>query len=688
MMTDNKMRTKPFLISAAILIVVITAGVVSVFSLTRYERQRDLNNWQITLSVVADSRSAEIMKWVDGRFAVLQELAANGSLQLYVEQLLINPEPRRDTEAVELSYLRNLIQTTGQRSGFYDDPKTNMPAPANIAFHANNGLAILAADQQIITSTPGFATPDATLQEAVEKVIISGKHLFLGIQLNENKQPVAGFLVPVFALQKQSDTQRPIAVLYGYNNAATSLFPLLATKSLATKTAETYLVRQDGNLITYVSPLADGTSPLTLKLAANTEDLVAAFALRNPGQFSLGIDYASTKSLFTSRILPAVHMTLIQKISYAEALAESQSHQRFLLVSLLMALLLCSALMVAAWWYGSSIKERQAAHDLLIKSRQLEAQTNVLNAINDNMTEIILLLDSESYLIFANKTLAEHLQTPVTDMQEKSLSNIFGPDAATKLQEIVTNAASLRKIITKEISFDIKGKHHLFFATCLPVAYECKGKDSLLITLNDVTLLQEAQSKKDRLMKQIVGSLMRAIDLHDPYSANHSAKTAAVATAVGRAMGLSSEQLTTIEIAASLCNLGKLSVPKEILLKTGDLTPAEQSCLKSETASAAEILSGIDFDGPVLETISQKHEYLDGSGYPNGLAGEEIILTARILAAANAFVAMTSPRAYRDRLTNKEAMTQLLNAADNRYDRHVIAALFHAVENEIDFPQT
>ena len=687
-MTDSKMKTKPFLISAAILICVIVSGIFSVFSLTRYEQQRDLNNWQITLSVVADSRAADIMKWVDGRFAVLQELAANGSLQLYVEQLLSNPEASRETEAVKLSYLRNLIQTTGQRSGFYDDPKTAMPAPANVAFIANNGLAILAADARIITSTPGLASPDVSLQKAVEQVIVSGKHLFFDIQLNENGQPVAGFLVPVFSLQKQSDSQRPIAVLYAYSNAASSLFPILATKSLATKTAETYLVRQDGNLITYISPLADGTKPLTLSLAANAKELVASLALRNPGKFSQGNDYSGSKSLFTSRILPAVRMTLIQKISYAEALAESQSHQRFLLISLLLALLLSAALMIAAWWYGSSLKERQAAHDLLLKSRQLEAQTNLLNAINDNMTELILLLDCESGLIFANKTLADHLQTPVADLQGKSLSNIFGPDAAAKLQESVSSANSLRKIITSEISFDIKGKHHIFFSTCIPVAYEFNGKDSLLLTLDDVTQLQEAQTRRDRLMKQIVYSLMRAIDLHDPYSANHSAKTAKVATAVGRAMELPTEQLTTIEIAANLCNLGKLSLPRELLLKTGDLTPAEQTVLKSETASAAEILAGIDFEGPVLETITQKHEYLDGSGYPKGLAGDEIILTSRILAAANAFIAMTSPRAYRDRLTDKQAMTQLLNAADSKYDRHVIAALFHVVENEIDLSKT
>ena len=103
------MKTKPLLISAAILLCVIAAGIYFVLSLIRYERQRDLNNWQITLSVVADSRATDIIKWVDGRFAVLQELAANGSLQLYAEQLLINPEAPRESEAVQLSCDGNLI---------------------------------------------------------------------------------------------------------------------------------------------------------------------------------------------------------------------------------------------------------------------------------------------------------------------------------------------------------------------------------------------------------------------------------------------------------------------------------------------------------------------------------------------------------------------------------------------------
>jgi PAS domain-containing protein len=683
-MTNRKMNIKPYLAGAAILLCVVAAGIFGVFHLVRYEQQRDLDNWQLTLAVVADSRAAEIMRWSEGRFAVLRELAANGSLQLYAQQLLSNPALKQETEAVQLSYLRNLIQTTGQRSGFYDDPRSAMPAPANIAFAADNGLALLAADGALITATPGVAPPDATLKEAIARVKGTASHLFCDIRLNENHQPIAAFLVPVFPLQNPAVGQQPIAVLYGFTNAATSLFKILDHRSLATKTAETVLVRLDGNLITYVSPLADGTTPLTLQLAANADKLAAASALRSPGRFDQGLDHAGSRCLFTSRVLSGLNMLLVQKISYDEALAESQRHQRFLFVALLMALLLGAALMVAAWWHGSSVKERQTARDLLDKSRQLEAQTTLLNAINDNMTDFILLLDHQACLVFANKPLAGLLETSADALPGKSLANIFGPDAGRTLRELVKSAASGRRMIAREIAFEIKGAYHLFLATCLPVGYESKGHDTVLLSLHDITLLQEAQIKKERLMKQIVGALMRAIDLHDPHSANHSAKTALVATAVGRAMELPDDMLATIETAATLCNLGKLTLPREILVKSGELTPAEQAAVQGETAAAAAILADIEFAGPVVETICQKNEYLDGSGYPQGLSGEAILLSGRILAAANAFVAMTSPRAYRDRLSAGMAMNQLLAAADSRYDRHVIAALFHVVENEID----
>ena len=148
---------------------------------------------------------------------------------------------------------------------------------------------------------------------------------------------------------------------------------------------------------------------------------------------------------------------------------------------------------------------------------------------------------------------------------------------------------------------------------------------------------------------------------------------------------MSSPEIETLHTAASLCNLGKLSIDKDILVKTDTLTDQELRQIRQESQYAYDLLKKIDFEGPVVETIYQKHEHLDGTGFPHGLKEEAIIPTARVLAVANSFVAMISPRAYRERLTPQATLEQLMKDADTIYDRKVLAALFQVVENEIDW---
>ena len=97
------------------------------------------------------------------------------------------------------------------------------------------------------------------------------------------------------------------------------------------------------------------------------------------------------------------------------------------------------------------------------------------------------------------------------------------------------------------------------------------------------------------------------------------------------------------------------------------------------------MLADLEFEAPVVDTIAQKQEHLDGSGYPNGLKNGEILLTARILAVSNAFVALLSPRAYRAPIGIEEALDRLLKDSGSKYDRHVVAALFHVAENRADW---
>ncbi len=685
-MGTNKQKARMIFTAAVILLALfVVAGIWGINALVRYERQRDLNTWQITLNVMADTRANRVRQWVSAQFASLNELAENGSLQLYTQELLRRPDVPLKTEPAQLSYLRNLIRATAERNGFIDKSQTAPPVPANVAYQGNAGLALVSLDQTVITSTPGMPVLDSNLRKGIAQVAEDGKACLYDLFLNASGEPLVAFLSPVFALQVPSGgAKRPIAVLLGIKSAKHTLFPLLSSEENITSSDEALLVRRDGDLVTYVSPLADGTGALKRSLAANVNDLAAAYAVAHPGSFVKTRDYAGVEVLATSRALAGLPWVLVQKINTSEALRESKSHQRFLYLTMLLALAVVAALLLAAWFYGSSAREHQMTEKLLAKSQQLAAQTHLLNAINDNIKDYILLCDVEGKLFFANRALAAALGVTADDLSGKGLASVFGPATAELFSPLLRKALEKGLPVSQEIKFSLKGRQLQFHATVIPVHYRtATDNDAVLVSLHDVTLLREAQQKKADLLQQIVKALMRAIDLHDPYSANHSANTAKIALAIGQVMKLEPDAMGTLETAANLCNIGKLFLPKDLLAKTGPLTPEEQALLRQETDFAQKSLAGIDFEGPVLETIVQKNELLDGSGHPAGLKGDDIIQTARILAVANAFIAMISPRAYRNKLTDRDALDQFLVAMDTKYDRRVVAALFHVVENGI-----
>ena len=147
-------------------------------------------------------------------------------------------------------------------------------------------------------------------------------------------------------------------------------------------------------------------------------------------------------------------------------------------------------------------------------------------------------------------------------------------------------------------------------------------------------------------------------------------------------MEVSEDDIRTIEIAAQLMNLGKTLVPVEILTSPDKLTPEQRRLVSDSILTSAKLLDGVDFDGPVAEMIRQVQERWDGGGRPKGLAGEGIMVGARIIAAANAFVAMVSQRAYRHRPASfDEALNMLFGDAGAAYDRRVVSALMNTVDN-------
>jgi len=195
--------------------------------------------------------------------------------------------------------------------------------------------------------------------------------------------------------------------------------------------------------------------------------------------------------------------------------------------------------------------------------------------------------------------------------------------------------------------------------------------------VNDAT---QHLKEMNRLYLSTVETLATAIDAKDQVTSHHIRRVQNYALSLARAAGVTAdEDLKAIEAAALLHDMGKLSVPEFILNKPGTLTPAEFERIKLHAAAGAHILSQIDFPYPVVPIVRHHHEYWDGTGYPDGLAGEAIPLGARIMAVVDCYDALTSRRPYRSALSRKEALAIIVERRGSAYDPRVVDALLDVV---------
>lgn len=184
----------------------------------------------------------------------------------------------------------------------------------------------------------------------------------------------------------------------------------------------------------------------------------------------------------------------------------------------------------------------------------------------------------------------------------------------------------------------------------------------------------ELERKTERALMQTIQAISRATEARDPYTAGHQREVARLADAIAREMGLSEAECTGIHIAGTLHDIGKLQVPIEILSRPTTLVEAEYTLIKSHAEHGYHILENIEFPWPVAEMVRQHHERLDGSGYPQGLHGDQMLLGARILAVADTVEAMGSHRPYRPSRGVDGALLHILQERDKLYDADVVDA--------------
>ncbi len=159
--------------------------------------------------------------------------------------------------------------------------------------------------------------------------------------------------------------------------------------------------------------------------------------------------------------------------------------------------------------------------------------------------------------------------------------------------------------------------------------------------------LVRMQTQLAEALSAMVAPIVLAMEMRDPYTAGHQSRVAEIAVAIGREMGWPEERLQGLRVAAQVHDIGKISIPAEILTKPGQLNPAERAMINEHAEIGYTILKDIPFPWPIAEIVRQHHEKLDGSGYPRGLKGDEILPEAKVLTVADIVEAMASYRPYR-----------------------------------------
>ena len=204
------------------------------------------------------------------------------------------------------------------------------------------------------------------------------------------------------------------------------------------------------------------------------------------------------------------------------------------------------------------------------------------------------------------------------------------------------------------------------------------GKNRVRVYRPEVVELAELKklaSGADRAARfRAAASLAKAVDARDVYTGSHSERVAELAVRVAERMGLTQEQVELTRLAASLHDLGKLAIPEEILRKPGPLTDPERLVLERHPQIGYRMLESLGVT-PVAEWVLHHHERWDGTGYPDGLHGEDIPLGARIIFVADAFDAMTNDRVYRNKLAVDAALSELEECAGSQFDPGAVAAL-------------
>jgi PAS domain S-box-containing protein/putative nucleotidyltransferase with HDIG domain len=320
--------------------------------------------------------------------------------------------------------------------------------------------------------------------------------------------------------------------------------------------------------------------------------------------------------------------------------------------------------------------------------RALAEHEAALRAILDAAQETVFMVDRQGVILVANTTMAERLGKRTEDVIGRPIADLLPDGLFARRWQVVERVLSSGIPETFEDERDGRWLEHAVY----PVKDREGVVERLAIYARDISdrrrserLLGEHAERLRRTVEGAVDAMGSVVEMRDPYTAGHERRVTALAVEVARRLGLPEQRVEGLRLAGSVHDIGKIAVPAEILSKPGQLQEYEMNLVRTHAQVGHDVLAAIDFEQPVAEIVLQHHEKLDGSGYPGGLHGDEILLEARILTVADVVEAMSSHRPYRAALGMSAALAEIGEGAGTRYDADAVAACEEAIADGFTF---
>jgi PAS domain S-box-containing protein len=322
------------------------------------------------------------------------------------------------------------------------------------------------------------------------------------------------------------------------------------------------------------------------------------------------------------------------------------------------------------------ITERKRAEEKLQESEER------FRSMIQSLSDIIFILDGNGQLTYESPSATRILGYPPGYFIGKSPFIHIHPDDLDQVMKDLDEVFLLvNPGIPTEFRFQKADDTWIYSEALGNNQFENPSIQGIVLTVRDVTTRKQGEEKLqqtlDSLRKSVgatIQVMVSAVEMRDPYTAGHQIRTADLARAIATEMGLPKDKIDGIRMAGSIHDIGKISIPAEILTKPTKLTDIEFSLIKEHSRNGYEMLKDVESPWPLAQIVYQHHERMNGSGYPRNLKGDEIIIEARIMAVADVVEAMASHRPYRPGLGIDAALAEIEKNKGTHYDNTVADA--------------